>query len=61
MLRQIDVGRSKLKLFPTKGLGKEMGSVLDELETECREVTNRQKDGRITLGFDYVVVAERPK
>ena len=61
MLRQINVGRSKLKLFPTKGLGKEMGSVLDELETECREVTNRQKDGRITLGFDYVVVAERPK
>jgi len=61
MLRQINVGRSKLKLFPTKGLGKEMGSVLDELETECREVTNRQKDGRITLGFDYVVVAERTK
>jgi len=61
MLRQINVGRSKLKLFPTKGLGKEMGSVLDGLEEECREVTNRQKDGRITLGFDYVVVAERTK
>ena len=60
MVRQINVGRSKLKLFPTKGLGKEMGRVLDELEEECREVTNRQKDGRITLGFDYVVVAERP-
>ena len=61
MLRQINVGRSKLKLFPTKGLAREMGIVLDDLEKESLEVTKRQPDGRITLGFDYVLVAERPK
>ncbi|KAL7531846.1 hypothetical protein ACHAXR_007660 [Thalassiosira sp. AJA248-18] len=61
MLRQINVGRSKLKLFPNKGIAKEMGKVLDDLEKESLEVTKRQDNGRITLGFDYVVVAERPK
>jgi len=61
MLRQINVGRSKLKLFTSKGMAKEMGKVLDDLEKESLEVTERQPGGRITLGFDYVVVAERPK
>ena len=61
MMRQINVGRSKLKLFPSKGMAKEMGNVLDELEKESLEVCKRQPDGRITLGFDYVIVAERPK
>ncbi|EED87838.1 predicted protein [Thalassiosira pseudonana CCMP1335] len=61
MLRQINVGRSKLKLFPSKGLADEMGKVLDSLEKESKEVTAKQADGRITLGFDYVVVAERPR
>jgi len=37
-----------------------MGHVLDGLEKESLEVTRRSKDGRITLGFDYVVVAEKP-
>ena len=60
MLRQINVGRSKLKLFPSQGMATEMGKVLDELEKESLEVTKRQESGRITLGFDYVVVAERP-
>ena len=59
MVRQINVGRSKLKFFPSKGMAKEMGLVLDGLEKESLEVTRRQKDGRITLGFDYVVVAEK--
>jgi hypothetical protein len=60
MVRQINVGRSKLKLFPTKDMAAEMGKVLDDLEKESLEVTRKQADGRITLGFDYVVVAERP-
>lgn len=60
MLRQINVGRSKLKLFPSKGMAAEMGKVLDDLEKESLEVTKKQSGGRITLGFDYVVVAERP-
>ena len=37
-----------------------MGHVLDGLEKESLEVTRRQKDCRVTLGFDYVVVAEKP-
>ena len=60
MVRQINVGRSKLKLFPSKGMAAEMGKVLDDLEKESLEVTKKQSGGRITLGFDYVVVAERP-
>jgi hypothetical protein len=60
MVRQINVGRSKLKLFPSKGMAAEMGKVLDDLEKESLEVTSKQESGRVTLGFDYVVVAERP-
>eukprot|EP00574_Skeletonema_japonicum_P001443 CAMPEP_0201742542 /NCGR_PEP_ID=MMETSP0593-20130828/47378_1 /ASSEMBLY_ACC=CAM_ASM_000672 /TAXON_ID=267983 /ORGANISM="Skeletonema japonicum, Strain CCMP2506" /LENGTH=316 /DNA_ID=CAMNT_0048236899 /DNA_START=192 /DNA_END=1142 /DNA_ORIENTATION=+ len=60
MVRQINVGRSKLKLFPTKAMAAEMGKVLDDLEKECLEVTRKQPGRRITLGYDYVVVAERP-
>ncbi|KAL7532910.1 hypothetical protein ACHAWF_004286 [Thalassiosira exigua] len=61
MVRQIDVSRSKLKLFPSKGLAKEMGRTLDDLEQEVERVTQSAPGGRITLGFDYVVVAERPR
>ena len=49
-----------MKLFPSKGMAAEMGKVLDDLEKESLEVTKKQSGGRITLGFDYVVVAERP-
>jgi hypothetical protein len=59
MVRQINVGRSKLKLFPSPSMATEMGKVLDDLERESLEVTKRQADGRITLGFDYVIVAEK--
>jgi len=59
MVRQINVARSKLPLFSSKGLAKEMGGVLDQLEKESLEVTKKRMDGRITLGFDYVVVAEK--
>lgn len=61
MLKQINVGRSKLRLFPTRGLANEMAGVLDRLEQESLEVTRKQENGRITLGFDYVVVAEKKK
>lgn len=61
LTRQINVGRSKLKLFSSKGMAREMGKVLDDLEKESAKVIKRQSDGRVTLGFDYVVVAERPK
>ena len=61
MVRQINVGRSKLPLFTNKGLAKEMGGLLDELEKESYTVTKRQKDGKVTIGFDYIVVAERSR
>lgn len=60
MLRQINVARSKLKLFPSKELATEMGKVLDGLERESLVATRRQEGGRLMLGFDYVVVAEMP-
>jgi hypothetical protein len=59
MVRQINVGRSKLSLFANKGLAKEMGILLDDLEKESYTVTKRQKNGKVTLGFDYIVVAEK--
>jgi hypothetical protein len=59
MLKQINVGRSKLRLFPTRGVAEEMAVILDRLEQESLEVTRRQESGRVTLGFDYVVVAEK--
>jgi len=46
-------------LFPSPSMATEMGKVLDDLERESLEVTKRQADGRITLGFDYVIVAEK--
>jgi hypothetical protein len=61
MVRQINVGRSKLSYFGSKGLAKEMGGLLDELEKESYTVTKRQKDGKVTIGFDYIVVAERSR
>jgi hypothetical protein len=59
MVRQINVGRSKLHLFASKGLAKEMGLMLDKLEKESYDVAKRQKNGKVILGFDYVVVAEK--
>ena len=57
IVRQIDVGRSKFKYFPTPELADEMRKVLDDLEQESLEATKRV--GRIKLGFDYLVTAER--
>lgn len=61
MLKQINVGRSKLRLFPTRGIAEEMAGILNRLEDESLSVTKEQENGRITLGFDYVVVAENGK
>jgi hypothetical protein len=40
-------------------VAEEMAVILDRLEQESLEVTRRQESGRVTLGFDYVVVAEK--
>lgn len=57
IVNQINVGRSKLQNFPSPELGDAMKTVLDDLEHESLEAT--QRAGRIRLGFDYVVAAER--
>eukprot|EP00980_Cylindrotheca_fusiformis_P029240 scaffold22766_cov131-Cylindrotheca_fusiformis.AAC.6 len=57
IVNQINVGRSKLQYFPSPELGEEMKRVLDDLERRSLEATKRA--GRIRLGFDYVVTAER--
>jgi hypothetical protein len=54
---QINVGRSKFKHFPTTELAEEMRRVLDDLERQSLEATNRV--GRIKLGFDYIITAEK--
>lgn len=56
IVRQINVGRSKFSYF-TPDLATAMGKVLDELEQESLEAT--QREGKIQVGFDYVVAAER--
>ncbi|KAL7473723.1 hypothetical protein ACHAXS_014290 [Conticribra weissflogii] len=61
MVRQINVARSKLRWFPSEGMAEEMRKVLDGLEKESLEVTKRVAGGRVTLGYDYVVVAEKPR
>ena len=59
-----DIGSSKVTPREQERLDdleEEMAmSLLDDLEKESLEVTRKQADGRITLGYDYVVVAERP-
>lgn len=57
IVRQINVGRSKFQLFPTPELADSMAKVLDELERESLEATQKSPNGAITLGFDYVVCA----
>jgi hypothetical protein len=59
ILSQINVGRSKFKYFDTPELAHEMGKVLDDLEQQSLEAT--QRVGRIRLGFDYIVTAEKKK
>uniref|UniRef100_A0A7S1BWY1 Uncharacterized protein n=1 Tax=Corethron hystrix TaxID=216773 RepID=A0A7S1BWY1_9STRA len=58
IVRQINVGRSKLSLFPNKELAESMRITLDKLETESKEATASAERGRLKLGFDYIVAAE---
>ena len=57
IVNQINVGRSKFPFFPTPELADQMKKVLDDLERQSLEAT--QKVERIRLGFDYVVAAEK--
>lgn len=67
IVRQINVGRSKLSLF--KNMSKVSGSndelvngmekLLSDLEQESKEATQKSNNGRIRLGFDYVVSVKK--
>lgn len=59
IVRQINVGRSKFPFFPTQELADSMAKVLDGLEEESYQATQKSVNGAITLGFDYVVCAEK--
>jgi hypothetical protein len=57
IVNQINVGKSKFPFFPTTELADQMRKVLDDLERQSFEATQRVE--RIRLGFDYVVAAEK--
>ncbi|GKZ00494.1 hypothetical protein MPSEU_001001900 [Mayamaea pseudoterrestris] len=57
ILKQVNVGRSKLKLFGNSHLADGMAQALNELDAQALEAT--QQSGRLQLGFDYVVAAEK--
>ena len=59
IVKQINVARSKFKFFPTPELVESMRKILDDLEVEALEATQRSPNGRLQLGFDYVVSAEK--
>ena len=59
IVRQLNVARSKLPLFPSPGLAKEMENAIKDLENESLILTQRTKNGNLKLGFDYVVVVEK--
>lgn len=57
IVNQINVARTKLQHFPTPELADQMKVVLDDLEEQSLKATTER--GRIRLGFDYVVTAEK--
>ena len=57
ILKQINVARSKFPHFPSTDLAEQMKVVLDDLEQQSLKATTER--GRILLGFDYVVTAEK--
>lgn len=59
IVKQINVGRSKLAHMSSEALRLAMGQVLDDLEAESLLATSQSPTGRIQCGFDYVVTAER--
>ena len=58
IVKQINVGRSKLKYMPLD-LQKGMAQTLDDLEKKALRATTAAHMHRIQLGFDYVVTAEK--
>mmetsp|Transcript_15157 Transcript_15157/g.41935 ORF Transcript_15157/g.41935 Transcript_15157/m.41935 type:complete len:327 (-) Transcript_15157:1802-2782(-) len=58
IVRQINVARNKLELFPTKELADEMKAVLDSLEEQSRKATEQKG---IRLGHDYLISAEKKR
>jgi hypothetical protein len=58
IVKQINVGRSKLSLMPSH-LRPSMSKLLDDLEAESLDATTKSPTGRIQFGFDYVVTAEK--
>jgi hypothetical protein len=59
IVKQINVARSKFRFFPNPEVADAMRKVLDDLEVESLEATQRAPNGRLQLGFDYVVSAEK--
>ena len=57
--KQIEVARSKFPFFEEPSLKTAMAELLDDLENESLKATVTSPKGRISQGFDYVVVAER--
>lgn len=58
ILKQINVGRSKLPYMPTTEMREAMQRLLDDLEEESLRRTSQLSTGRIRLGFDYIVTVE---
>lgn len=58
IMNQINVARSKFPFFPSQELVRSMKLILDDLEQQSLIATRDR--GRIKLGFDYVVTAEKP-
>jgi hypothetical protein len=61
IVRQLNVARSKLPLFSSRGLAEKMRKEIDELEHESSRATAKSPNNRIKLGYDYIVVAEIDK
>ena len=58
IVRQINVARSKLSLFPNKALANAMRATLDDLEKDSERAC-KEAGGSFKLGFDYVITAEK--
>jgi hypothetical protein len=58
ILKQINVGRSKLPYMPSAEVRDATQRLLEELEEESLRVTSQLPTGRIRLGFDYIVTVE---
>ena len=59
IVRQINVGRSKIPFFPSQTLRESMKQVLDDLEQQSLEAIKLSPSGSLKLGFDYVVSVEK--